>query len=161
MLTALLLSTALAANPLASGIRGIPWGEHSVFATPPGDCGEPGQLGIERSCKDVLEGNIPVTISYAYEEGIFHAALIQVEGATACQDLRTYLDKVWGRPTPRIPGYAGAFDDVFYYGGMTSAALYDYNKAKDSCSVAATHFASAKEVQKRRQARNRKVGGAL
>jgi hypothetical protein len=161
MLAILLLTSALAANPLATGVRGIPWGEHATLPTPPGDCGEPGQLGIERSCKDTLEGNIPVTISYAFEEGLFHAALIQVEGAVACQDLRAYLDTVWGHPTPRIPGYAGAFDDVFYYGGMTSAALYDYNKAKDSCTVAATHFVSAKEVQKRRQARNKKVGGAL
>lgn len=154
-------SPLLPGNALSRGIRDIPWGPHETFPTPPGECGEPGVLGIERTCADILTGNVPVTISYQYEEGVFFAALIQAKGLTACKDLRVLLDSAWGKPTPKFAGYTGATDTVTYFGGIAAAAAYSYDRVKDECFVAATHLGARKEADRRRQAKNKGVGGGI
>ncbi len=142
----LLLSAGLAhAGKLNDGFRGIAWGAHETFPAPGDNCRANPEPAVAWVCDQTI-GDIPVTISYLYQNKLFSSAFVRTKGFSACSGLMDVLSAAYGTSKPLKDFATAALDDRYWTDNEVWGS-WDYNKFSGECTFAALHNPSIKSIE--------------
>jgi len=135
----ILLITLALAGKLEDGWRGIPYGPAEVLATAPtAKCTKGIENGVRWECRETV-ADVPVTVSYMADEGIYVGVTIEAEGYAACRTLFDTLQAAWKVPfTQEWEHASGVLPDGFWNLMKSETSTYgswDYNEYSYKCSA--------------------------
>lgn len=133
----ILLITLALAGKLEDGWRGIPYGPAAVLDTAPtSDCTKDTEPGVLWVCRETV-ADVPVTVSYMADEGIYTGVMINAKGYSACKVLFDTLTVAWPMPFTQESEYdRSTIPDGFWNLSrykVTTAAAWSYNQFSGEC----------------------------
>jgi hypothetical protein len=137
LIAALLLASIPAqAGKLAEGFRGIPFGDAAPLATAPMDgCSPKPEPSVEWNCSTTI-GDVPVTVAYMVQEGLFTGVFIITEDFGNADTLFKTLQAAWGKGRKTNDWQDGSLPDWSWSDGGVYGS-FRYNEYSNKASVIA------------------------
>jgi len=160
----ILLITLALAGKLEDGWRGIPYGPAEVLATAPtAKCTKGIANGVRWECRETVS-DVPVTVYYMADEGLYTGVMINAKGYSACTVLFDTLTVAWSVPFTEKQYASGVLPDGFWnlsgYNGTTVAA-WSYNQFSDECHASTSNTRLTDVIAAKKKAKAQDAAGEL